>query len=265
MRLAQQLVGLFPKHSLYVSPFVGTASEFAFKEPCRREIIGDKDENVYSVFAVLRDNRLFKRLIHLLENSNDSRRLYEESFGKLDQKNISILERAYRFLIVGNLGYQGRHPLIAKSYSTGLPRKRRLATLLPAVHAWRDRMRLVECENRDAIELIDMYDSPDTFMFLDPPYHEATRERQLYVHDTCDHRQLVKRLQRLQGRAMLCGYRHGLYDTQLLGWRRVAIPMTKCFGRRVPRSEIVWMNYDENGDKLTQDLELIEAFERLPA
>jgi DNA adenine methylase len=44
--LAPQLVSRFPPHDIYISPFLGTGAEFAFKEPSRREIAGDKDDNV---------------------------------------------------------------------------------------------------------------------------------------------------------------------------------------------------------------------------
>jgi DNA adenine methylase len=264
-RLAPQFVSRFPPHSIYVSPFVGTAAEFAFKTPSRREIINDIDDNVYSVFAVLRDERLSKQLIHLLENSHDCQRLYYECYDRLHFQKLTLLDRAYCFLIIGNLGFLGGHPMLSRSYACGLTKKQRLKTLVAAVYAWRDRMKNVEVENIDAFDLIDMYDRHDVFAFCDPPYHLATCHPQLYVHNNFDHHRLVKRLQQFNGKAMVCGYAHGLYDVQLLGWRREVFQVSKCFGGRAPREEIVWMNYDENGNKINQDFKVIRAFERLPA
>ena len=60
---------------------------------------------------------------------------------------------------------------------------------------------------------------------------------------------------------MVCGYEHGLYDVQLLGWRRQEFRVSKSFGGRAPRTEIVWLNYDETGKRLRQDFSLIQAFE----
>jgi hypothetical protein len=168
-RLAPQLVRLFPPHKTYLSPFLGTGSEFVSKRPSLREIANDLDDNIYSVFTVLRDERMFNRLIHLLENSRDCRRLYEECYDRLQFQSLSNLDRAYCFLICGNLGYQGGHPMMSRSYASGPAKKRRLQTILPAVFAWRDRMKTVEVEHLDAFELLGRYDSAETFAFCDPP------------------------------------------------------------------------------------------------
>lgn len=266
-KLAPQYAKLFPKHSLFVSAFAGSAAEFSFKPPAKREILNDLDGNIYSVFATLRDERLYQRLLRLLKYSHDCRRLYFECHDRLKEKGLSILERAFNFLVAANLGFQGVHPLMTRSYTWGLNNKRkRIHTVIPALHAWRNRMKHVECENIDAFDLIDKYDYPDTLFFLDPPYHLATRAKSLYLHDVFDHGRFVRLLQKLKGKVFLCGYEHGLYDIQLLGWRRIVIPTIKtACGLRAPRREIVWMNYDENGQIIKQDLKLINSFEKLTA
>jgi len=264
-RLAPKLVQLFPPHKTYLCPFLGTGAEFAFKKPSRREIASDLDGNVYSVFSTLRDERLFRRLLHRLENSHDCRQLYYECYDRLSDKTLTPLDRAYCFLMIGNLGYQGGHPMTSRSYSSHLSKKKKLTTLLPAVLAWRQRMKNVQIENVDAFDLLDRYDNPEVFTFLDPPYHPETCHEGLYTHTEFDHRRLVERLQKFKGKVLLCGYEHGLYDVQLLGWRRQEFHVSKSFGGRAPRTEIVWMNYDAAGKRLRQDFSLIRAFEELPA
>jgi DNA adenine methylase len=256
---------MFPPHKIYVSAFLGTGSEFAVKQPSWREIANDLDDSIYSVFTVLRDERLFGRLIHLLENSHDCRRLYYECYDRLRGDRLTLLERAYCFLICGNLGYQGGHPMMSRSYGSGPAKKRKMKNILPAVLAWRDRMRNVEVEHLDAFDLLDRYDSAETFAFCDPPYHPETCRQDLYAHNKFDHRRFVQRLQHFEGKTMVCGYEHGLYDLQLLGWQRKVFQVSKCYGGRAPRNEVIWMNYDENGEKISQDLGLIRAFEQLPA
>lgn len=264
-RLAPKYVRLFPSHAIYLCPFLGTGSEFAFKGRSQREIVNDLDDNVYSVFSVLRDQRQFRQLIHLLENSHDCRRLYYESYDLLKAGPLTPLERAYRFLICGNVGFQGNHPMGSRSYASGREKKTKLRSLLPAVLAWRDRMKDVEVEHFDAFDLLDLYDSPDVFAFCDPPYHQETCCQNLYTHNQFDHHRFVRRLQQFTGKVMVCGYEHGLYDVQLLGWRRQTFKVNKSFGGRAPRTEVIWMNYDETGKRLDQDLGLIQAFEKLPA
>lgn len=264
-RLAPKLVPLFPPHRVFLCPFLGSGAEFAAKQPSQREIANDLDDNVYSVFSVLRDERLFRQLLYRLENSHDSRRLYYECFDRLKGESLTQLERAYCFLICGNLGFQGVHPLTSRSYSMGLAKKLKLRTLQSAVLAWRDRMKSVEIEHLDAFDLLDRYDHPGTFAYCDPPYHPKTAHQGLYAHNAFDHRRFVQRLQQFTGKVLVCGYEHGLYDVQLLGWRKKKFKVSKSIGGRAPRTEVVWMNYDEAGSRIDQDLELIHAFEALPA
>lgn len=263
-RLAPEFVKLFPPHKIYLCPFLGTGSELAFKKPSRREIVNDLDDNVYSVFSVLRNERLFRQLVHRLENSHDCRRLYFECYDRL-KTDLSLLERAYCFLICGNIGFQGGHPLTSRSYACGVYKKTKLKSLLASVLSWRDRMRNVEVEHLDAFELLDRYDSPEVFAYLDPPYHTDTCGKNLYTHSAFDHRRLVRRLQRFKGQVFLCGYEHGLYDVQLMGWRRNTFQISKRYGGRAPRTEVIWMNYGQDGKRVKQDLRLIQSFEALSA
>jgi site-specific DNA-adenine methylase len=98
-RLASRLVRFFPEHDIYVSAFGGTGIEFAHKRPSRREVFNDIDDNIYAVFAVLRDRRLYEQLLRRLEHSHDSRRLYGECYDTLQDSTIGLLEQAYCFLI----------------------------------------------------------------------------------------------------------------------------------------------------------------------
>ena len=62
---------------------------------------------------------------------------------------------------------------------------------------------------------------------------------------------------------MLCGYTHGLYDTHLHGWRKLSFVIPKFIGGASSRTETVWLNYDESGQRIRQNLAVIAAFERL--
>jgi DNA adenine methylase len=167
--------------------------------------------------------------------------------------------------MIGNLGFQGGHPMTSRSYGSGPAKKKKLKSLLPAVLAWKKRMKDVEIEHVDAFDLLERYDNPEVFTFLDPPYHPETCDQDLYTHNDFDHRRFVQRLQKFKGRVLLCGYEHGLYDVQLFGWRRQEFHVSKSYGGRAPRTEVIWMNYDEAGKRLRQDFRLIQAFEKLPA
>ena len=58
----------------------------------------------------------YKQLLSLLEYSHDCRRLYYECHDRLKEKGLILLQRAYCFLVIANLGFQGMHPLVTRSY-----------------------------------------------------------------------------------------------------------------------------------------------------
>ena len=117
-------------------------------------------------------------------------------------------------------------------------------------------------KNRDFRFILESYDSPETFFYLDPPYVPETRRDGGYAHELTleDHEDLVERLQALKGKAMLSGYAHDVYvPLERVGWRRkdfrtvcYAAARTRATGLRgegsshdhQARTESVWMNYD---------------------
>jgi DNA adenine methylase len=80
-------------------------------------------------------------------------------------------------------------------------------------------------------------------VYLDPPYHPATRTKQkLYRHelDHDDHRRLLSLCLTLKASVMLSGYRCPLYDAMLYGWHREDFT---AMTRGGPRVESVWCNF----------------------
>ncbi|MGA2256073.1 MAG: hypothetical protein ABSG53_15610 [Thermoguttaceae bacterium] len=230
IRLTKTLVSRFPPHLVYVSPFQGLATELATKAPCRREIIHDGNHNVYSVFAVLRDERLANDLIERLATAEHSQQHYEGCLEMLGQKGISILERAYSYLICCNLG--ARHSTTANvNANGGWPTT--TDEWKSAIYNWRNRMRLVICETRDAFTLIDKYDSPRTFFYLNPPTHFTERSR------------LNERLRHLQGMAMLVASGNQFYSS---GWQPVQIKRPIATGHKT-----IWTNYDADNRKSSEE------------
>lgn len=114
------------------------------------------------------------------------------------------------------------------------------------VAAFSERLRGVVIENRDAWEVMQQHDGPETLHYVDPPYMHETRnmrrgnaayEVEMTVED---HEALLRRLQDLEGMVILSGYRTTLYDAGLPGWARVD-RVSKADGARA-RVESLWLN-----------------------
>ena len=128
---------------------------------------------------------------------------------------------------------------------------------LPEVH---QRLRTVQVENRDFRYIIEKYDSPDTFFYLDPPYISGTRRSEkVYQHEMTDedHEELVDLLLGIKGKAMLSAYAHPIYGwLECACWRRYdyeAIcraaanvlsknnPDKEIMRKKMARTETVWL------------------------
>ncbi len=129
---------------------------------------------------------------------------------------------------------------------------------LPAIAL---RVLRVQIENRPAIDVIRLYDSPRTLFYCDPPYvHETRGDSKAYGHEMSNeqHRELSAVLNQVKGMVAVSNYPCELMDRLYPApkWMKtVSAPRTNhaTKGRRV---EVLWTNYDtrklaeaRNGDR----------------
>ncbi|GIV52312.1 MAG: hypothetical protein KatS3mg038_2833 [Candidatus Kapaibacterium sp.] len=121
-------------------------------------------------------------------------------------------------------------------------------------------MQRVQIEQLDWRDIIDAYDTSDTLFYCDPPYPHSTRSEVRYAHELTDddHRELIDRLVRIQGMALLSSYPNEIYAVlrdhgwQCIEWQTAcyAIGRTRETGvrgdgaalRRAPRTEVLWIS-----------------------
>lgn len=266
----KQLLPLLPPHSIYVEPFGGGAFLLFAKAPSPVEVYNDLDSDLVNLFRVIRDPEKFERFHKLVALTPYSREEYYHSRDTY-QSHTDAVERAYRFFIAARQsfgGYLGSSwGYVVTTTSRGMAQcvSSYLSTIeqLPQIH---ERLMRVQIEHDDFRNILDHYDTPDTFFYLDPPYVPATRKSGGYRHEMteADHCELVERLLNLKGQAMLSCYAHPVYEPlERAGWRRIDFP-TACYAagrtrgtgllgegaalRRQPRIESVYLNYDINGN-----------------
>lgn len=107
-----------------------------------------------------------------------------------------------------------------------------------------ERLKGVQIENLPAKELLKRYDTPDVFIYADPPYLHGTRKNYLYKHEMSDaeHQELLEILVGHPGKILLSGYDNDMYNSMLPGWNKVWKDTRAEGGQK--RTEILWMNYD---------------------
>ena len=102
------IIDQFPKeYEIYVEGFGGGASILFQKERTSLEVYNDLGENVYSLFKVLSDKEMFERLKEKLDLTYYSEELRKEFKEDLRRTDLSLEDRAYKFIFVNRTSFNG--------------------------------------------------------------------------------------------------------------------------------------------------------------
>lgn len=250
-RLALWIVAHFPAHRCYVEPFGGGASVLLRKPRAEREVYNDLDEDVVTLFRVLRDAAGAERLIQQLKLTPFARTEFEDAY----EPTTDDVERARRLIV---RSYQGFGSSVFANHATGFRDYTRehkrsrypaqdWANYPDALRAAVERFAAVVVDRRDAIEVIQRHDSPGTLFYVDPPYVLSTRAsvkgvRQKYAYELDDeyHAKLAGALKACAGMVVLSGYRCDLYERLYPDWQRTD-KAAMADGANA-RTESLWVN-----------------------
>ena len=250
------LLPLLPDCHHYCEPFAGSAAVLLNRAPAPVETYNDLDGEVVNFFRTLRDDK--ERLVEAVGLTPFSR----EEFGLACVVDPALppLERARRFYVrarqvrtglaqTASLGRWANCKGTSRGGMSGV-----ISRWLGAVEALpeiAERLLRVQIENRSAIDVIQLYDSPRTLFYCDPPYVPGTRTaRKAYgPHEMsdADHQQLLDALRQCKGKVMLSGYPSRLYDEALAGWtRHTDDKPNNASGAKVKgrETEVVWCNFE---------------------
>lgn len=185
--LRKKILPKFPEHETYVEPFVGGGSLFYYKQPSKKEVINDLDTEVY--------------LCHVGGKENDlpiiPMKLSEEDFCDLKkfkpETSRDILLHTNLLQMNSVLGtkrtylYDGI--LQASVGSKNYPK-------------YRERLKDTIICNKSYELIVDTYDSPTTFFYLDPPY-ENSKKTTGKRYESIDYTQLRDMLKNIQGKFLM--------------------------------------------------------------
>jgi DNA adenine methylase len=246
-RLAPWILGHFPPHRIYVEAFGGGASVLLQKSRAYGEIYNDLDGEVVNVFRVLqRHSRRFHRLIVETPFARDEMELaYRPCKDPVERARRTII-RSFMGFGADSVTRDCRTGFRSNSNRSGTTPAHDWATWSGQIEAFRDRLRGVVIENRNAIEVMESQDSEKTLHYVDPPYPLSTRglSSHGYRHEMTnqDHSSLVERLGSLKGMVVVSGYPHPIYDG--MKWDRVqTLERTLgSGGSSADRTEALWLN-----------------------
>lgn len=246
------LLPLLPETHHYCEPFGGSASVLLNRWPSPVETYNDIDGEVVNFFRVLRERK--NELIEAIGLTPFSREEFYRAIN-LDRINAPPLERARCFFVrarqvrtglaqTATLGRWANCKNTSRSGMSGVV-SRWLGSVdgLPEIA---DRLLRVQIENRPALEVIRLYDSPETLFYCDPPYpHEARGDSKAYGFEMTDeeHENLAQILSGVKGKVAISGYACPLMDRLYADWYRNDAPVKKCHSSKDLRGEVLWTNY----------------------
>jgi DNA adenine methylase len=226
------------------------------------EVVNDRNGWLTNFWGVLRDPETFQQLRRVLEATPFSEPDYQVSVAEMKEtplaprEDIDRVFAAAQFFVACRQSMAGRMDSFAP-LSRNRTRRRMneqasawLTAIegLPAAH---DRLKRVVVFNKDALKVIEQQDGPATLFYCDPPYLDETRTSpDVYTFEMTplQHGELLRALQRIQGKFILSGYDSQLYrDAERLGgWSRqeVDLPNNAAGGASKRRMrEVLWFNF----------------------
>lgn len=170
------LLPLIPSHEGYVEVFGGAGWLLFAKPPSKWEVLNDLDENLSNFWNVIQKNsedfiNSFEFEIISRSNFNEYKKIY---------KTKSYIDNINRAHILYYLLKAGTGASLPDGGGCGFGRckgisRLRLDKLPEDIRQAHTRLLKVTIECKDFKNIIDYYDSKNTFFYLDPPYRNTTR------------------------------------------------------------------------------------------
>ncbi len=255
---AKRILAAFPlasAYGTYVEVF-GGAAHVLFAKPQEKhfEVYNDLNGDLVRFWMMARDHA--EVLQQRVDSLPYSRTLYYDYRKSLhDNEPMDDLERAARWFYVLRSTFGG-HPNFKKGWayeirqgSSKVAALRSATTYLTSVV---ERFRYVQIEHQDFEKIIQVYQTPRTFFYADPPYIDC--ERYYNISDTAlftreDHTRLAALLNTTSALVALSYYEHPLLDDlyPTSKWRRISWTQPKAIARtrgtRQSGREVLLMNY----------------------
>lgn len=166
-RLLKHLLPLIRPHKTYVEGFAGGLALLLAKERSRAEIVNDLNSDVVNLYRHAQYH--LDALVAEVEWTVNSR---QNLVDLIDQPGLTGLQQAARFLLRNRMSFGGKG--VSYAVSRQAPPSR--AGVLEALREFSARMDKVSVECLPYERLLPLYDGPETFWFLDPPYTQGRTE-----------------------------------------------------------------------------------------
>jgi len=198
--LANKIIKKIPEHTCYCEVFAGAAWLLFKKEESKVEIINDINKDLVTLYRVIQHH--LEEFIRYLKWILVAR----EEFSRFKAENpdtLTDIQRAVRFYYLLRAGYGAK--VVGQTFNIGPTRPSsfnllRIEEELSEAHL---RLSRVYIENMRYQKLIERFDRPETFFYVDPPYYGCEDDYGEGVFDREDFTRLRCVLSCIQGRFIM--------------------------------------------------------------
>ena len=245
-KLTERILSMIPKHRIYCEPFFGGGAVFFAKIPAEIEVINDTNGELINFYRVLKTdykklNKEIKGTLHSKEEHQTAEVIMKHP------KLFNEVRRAWAIWTLANqsfasrLGGTWRCDFKDNSTAKRLNNKRNNFT-----EEYAKRLEQVQIDNRDAIKVIKLWDTKDTFIYCDPPYFNSNMGHYKGYTEQ-DFEDLLKTLSEIKGKFILSSYPSTLLEkyTKKYKWNTVKIeniPVSVSIGRHKLKTEVLTLN-----------------------
>lgn len=241
-RIAPWICSFIPEHRVYLEPYAGSLAVFFRKPRSKIETVNDLNGDVVKFFRILRDEP--DRLREALKQTPYAREEYNNAFEFTDDP----IEKARRFCVRCWMSFNGANKYkngfrVGQTDNSPSPAEnwKNLYEILPAAA---ERLSGVQIECRPALKLIDAYRSPQTVIYIDPPYLMEGKSKYQIGMSKEGQINLLEIVAYHPAKILLSAYENTLYDDYILaaGWRKEYVQARKEGGKTCV--ETLYMNFE---------------------
>lgn len=248
--LAQRIVKMLPRHQVYCEPFFGSGAVFFAKADSNVSLINDRLEIVVNFWRVVKDH--FEELKEQVNGSLNSRDIHKEAKCLLNlEPGLDDVRRAWAFWYAANLGFSG---VLGRGWGYSKSKVSRLVGKLDLFNSFvYKRLQNTYIENKDALDLFEFWDGPDTVWYCDPPY-VGTDQGHYKGYSTSEYEELLERLSGIRGKFVLSSYPNPVLEAAVRkhGWESTLIGV-KCNVKRgdtrEDRTEVLAWNFEAEQER----------------
>ena len=240
-RIAEWIIQHLPAHKVYCEPYFGSGGVFFNKQPSYIETINDINGDIVNLFKVVRERPA--ELATALALTPWAR----DEYRACNEPATDEIERARRTLVRHHQSYgttNANKNTWRNSQTYNSPRTAAQWKDLPdAVFEICGRLKDAQIENINALTLIERYNDTETLLYLDPPYLQSLRKRNMYKCEMTEkqHIELLELIKQSKSKVCLSAYDNELYNKYLKDWYTDEKKTIAQAGKH--RTEKIYMNY----------------------